>query len=158
MEKLAGTKIVTSGPMASIYFTDIPEAQKSARADAIIAALKDLDYATAWKAQDVPAAFHYSDPTRIGQIVVLLKPGYTYSSMRISATQPVHKGLLGMHGYDPAASIKLLGTAIIWHYHHPMNGANLGPIDNTQWHATVAKLLGIQPAPDADSRAIPLPQ
>jgi predicted AlkP superfamily pyrophosphatase or phosphodiesterase len=157
-ELVQGTKIVTSGPVASIYFTDVPEAEESARADRIIAALKDVQYATAWKAQDVPASFHYSDPTRIGKIVVILKPGYSYSSIRISATQPAHKGLLGMHGYDPASSTKLFGTAIIWHYRHRMNGADLGPIDNTQWHATVAKLLDIQPAPGADPRPILLPQ
>jgi predicted AlkP superfamily pyrophosphatase or phosphodiesterase len=157
-ELVAGTKIVASGPMASIYFTDIPDAEKAERANQILAKLKTVDYATAWKAQDIPASYHYSDPTRIGQIVVALKLGYTFSEFRITATQPAHPGLRGMHGYDPAVSTKLLGTAIIWHYHHPMHGADLGPIVNTQWHATVARLLGIQPAPGADPRPIPLPQ
>lgn len=155
---VAGTKIVTSGPMGSIYFTSVPEAEKSSRADQIVAALKNVDYATAWKAQDVPAQYHYSDPSRVGEVVVMLKPGYTFSNLRITATQPAHKGLLGMHGYDPDASPKLLGAAVIWRYRHPMNGVDVGPIVNTQWYATVVKLLGIQPAPGADPRPIALPQ
>jgi predicted AlkP superfamily pyrophosphatase or phosphodiesterase len=155
---VAGAKIVTSGPLASIYFTDIPQDQQPARADQIVAALKDVDFAKAWKAEDIPASFHYADPSRVGQVIVMLKPGYTYTTMRLSATQPAHRGLLGMHGYDPDASPKLLGTAIIWRYHHPFNGVDLGPIVNTQWYVTVAKLLDIQPAPGTDPRPIPLPQ
>jgi hypothetical protein len=52
----------------------------------------------------------------------------------------------------------MFGTAIVWHYHHNLLGRRFGPFDNTQWHATVAKLLGINPAPTADPRALEVPE
>jgi hypothetical protein len=62
-----------------------------------------------------------------------------------------------MHGYDAAECPNMRGTAILWHYKHPMSSKNLGTVDNTQWHATVAKILGISPAPDTDPRAVRVP-
>ena len=78
-------------------------------------------------------------------------------SLSPAATQPVGGGQKGAHGYDPAACPAMLGGAVIWKYGSNAGGRDLGPIDNTQWHATVANLLGIQPAAGADSRPVRLP-
>jgi len=152
---LAGAKLVPSGPIASIYLTGVAPEAKPARVAAIVNQLRQNDLCTAWPATDVPANYHFADPTRVGDVTVLLKPGYVFTPLRVSATQPV-KILKGNHGFDPAVSPNMLGSAIVWRYRHPFDHRDLGPVDNTQWHATVAKLLCIQPAKDADPRAIPL--
>jgi len=151
---VSNVKRVTSGPIANIYLSDLPADQKPARADQIVAKLKPNDFLHVWKSQDVPPGLHYADPTRVGDVVVLLKPGYNWISPRIAATAPARPS--ATHGYDPAECPNMLGLAIVWRYRHPLTAHDLGPVDNTQWHATVAKILGITPSPKSDPRAIDL--
>jgi predicted AlkP superfamily pyrophosphatase or phosphodiesterase len=150
---LKGAQIGGGGPMRFVTLS----ADQKPRAPELVAKLRAYPFVSAWEAKDVPAEYHFSDPTRIGDIVVLLSPGYNFHQGRAAATQPVGGGQKGAHGYDPAVSPAMLGGAVIWKYGAELGGKDLGPIDNTQWHATVAKMLGIQPAEGADPRAIPLP-
>ena len=147
-----GTQIVGGGAMATIHS---PSTQPD-RPGLIVKRLSAYPFLKAWKAADVPAADHFSDPTRIGQVVVMLKPGYSFGKQPLAATMPV-RGTPGTHGYDPADSTDLLGSAVIWRLRHPIGGHDLGPMVNTQWDATVCRLLGIQPPPNADSRAVLVP-
>jgi len=140
-------QIVTSGPVATLHCpADL--------AAIIVERLKAYPFMNVWKSADVPAADHFSDPTRIGQVVVMLKLGYSFTRQRLAATLPVPAHSSGMHGYDPAESVDLQGSAIIWRLRHPIGGQDLGPMTNTQWDATVCKLLGINPPATADQRAI----
>jgi predicted AlkP superfamily pyrophosphatase or phosphodiesterase len=153
-----GVRIVTSGPIATISLDKIPADQRDDRIEKILAQLKPNTFLTAWKSEEVPAKFHYADPTRLGQIVVLLAPGYAYTSLRFSDVRAAPPGPKGMHGFDPAISPDMFGSIVLWRYRHPLDkGVDLGLIDNTQWHATVARLLGITPATGSDPRAIPFP-
>ncbi len=145
-----GITVVTSGPMATIHCP--PE-----RAAAIVARLAPLPYLTAWLARDVPAADHFADPTRVGQVVVMLKPGYGLTRQKLATTLPVPRDAGGMHGYDPAGFDDMLGSAVLWRLRRPAGGVDLGPMDNTQWDATVCNLLGIRPPAKADPRAVELP-
>ena len=145
-----GIKVITSGPMATIHCP--PE-----RAAAIVAKLAPLPYLTAWLAADVPAADHFADPTRVGQVVVMLHPGYGLTRQRLATTLPVPRDGGGMHGYDPAGFTDMQGSALIWRLRRPIGGVDVGPVDNTQWDATVCHLLGIRPPAKADPRVIPLP-
>ena len=146
----AGTRIVTSGPVATIH---CPSTQPD-RAGLIVDRLGAYPFLTAWKAADVPAADHFSDPARIGQVVVMLKLGYSFTKQRLAATLPVPAHSSGMHGFDPAESVDMQGSAIVWRLRHPIGGQDLGPMTNTQWDSTVCRLLGIQPPPAADPRAV----
>ena len=128
----AGTQIVTSGPVASIH---CPAASPE-RADQILKRLSAYPFLTAWMAGDVPADKHFTDPTRIGQVVVMLKLGYSFTKQRQAATMPARANS-GMHGYDPAESPDLQGSAVIWRLRQPIGGHDLGPMVNTQWDATV---------------------
>jgi predicted AlkP superfamily pyrophosphatase or phosphodiesterase len=156
-DNVKNARIITSGPLASIYLSKLSPTDRAARTTAILSTLAAVPYAHAWPAADVPAKYHYADPTRIGDIVVLLDPGYTYSQLRVSASQP-SRTERGMHGYDPVLP-QMHGSAILWLYHHPQNGLDLGTIYNTQWHTAVATLLGIQLSPTAPPPPLPtLPQ
>jgi hypothetical protein len=156
-ELMTGAKLQLGGPIACVYLNELPQAEREKRASQIVAKLKQMNMISAWKSKDMPAKYHFADPTRIGDVVALLPPGYSFTAQRIATTLPATGATIATHGYDPAVCPDMLGGAIVWHYKHPMNGKDLGPVNNTQWHATVAKLLGIKPAEGSDSRAIELP-
>lgn len=157
-ELAAGARSLTSGPVACINLVDVPADQKAKRADQILERLRGYPFVSAWKAQGVPERLKFRAEGRIGDVVVLLAPGYNLTTIRLSATQPVAAGAVpGAHGYDPAVSPDMHGLAIVWRYRRTMNGVDLGPVQNAQWHATVAKWLGIRPADGADPRAVKLP-
>ena len=147
-ELATGVRTVTSGPMATIHCP--PD-----RAGAIVAKLAGHPFLTAWRSADVPAADHFADRSRIGQVVVMLAPGYTLTSQKLATTMPVARGG-GMHGFDPATCPDMMAGAVVWRLRHPIGGVDLGPMDNTQWDATVCGLLGIKPPAEADPRAVPL--
>lgn len=150
---LKGARIGGGGPCRFVALA----ADQKHRAAELVAKLRTYPFVTAWEARDVPAEYHFSDPTRIGEVVVLLAPGYNFHLARAAATQPVGAGPKGAHGYDLAASPAMLGGAVIWKHGADLGGRDLGAIDNTQWHATIANLLGIRPAAGADPRAITVP-
>jgi hypothetical protein len=62
-----------------------------------------------------------------------------------------------MHGYDPVTNPEMLGAAIVWRFPEPIGGLDLGPVHSLQLHATVARLLGIDPAEAARQDGIDLP-
>ncbi len=148
-----GIKIVTSGPVATIHTEQTP----AGRAGQIVKRLSPYPFLTVWQAADVPAVDHFSDPSRIGQVVVMLKGGYSFTKQKLATTLPVPRDSGGMHGYDPAGFPDMKGSAELWRLRRPIGGRDLGPIDNTQWDATVCRLLGIRPPPGADPRAVPVP-
>ncbi len=158
LERLLGSdlsknvRIVTSGPVANLYLMDLAESERAGRTGAILHALAGVPYIKAWEAGKLPAEFHYADASRIGSVVALLDPGYGFSGLKIAATQPSATER-GMHGYDPACP-EMHGAAIVWRYRHPMAGVDLGTVVNTQWHATVARLLGIRAAEGADGKVV----
>ncbi len=153
---LLGAKIVLSGPIATIHLLDVPADQKDERAQRIVEKLSPNKFLNAWQSKNVPAKYHFADPTRIGDVTVLLSPGYTFTAVRVAATQPAST-LKGNHGYDPAVSPNMLGSAVIWSNRTPMAGRDLGEVQNTQWAATVAKLLGIDPPAGCDPKAVMIP-
>jgi predicted AlkP superfamily pyrophosphatase or phosphodiesterase len=147
---LQGVKVVTSGPTANIYFTGAQP--DSHRLELIIQKLVSNPHVSAWRRRDIPGRLHLDDPSRVGDVFVLLPPGCTFN--RSASTRPSFNPQLGMHGYDPATCSNMRGSAIIWRYHHPMHGKDLGAVDNTQWHATVARILGIKPSPQSNPSAV----
>ncbi len=153
-ELIKDLKFAPSGPIATIHLpTGLSADQRPARVAAIVSKLQNNAFLSVWPANQVPAKYHFADRSRVGDVVVLLHPGYAFTPLRLSATQPAVQ-LKGNHGYDPAICSNMLGSAIIWQYRHPIGGVDLGRIDNTQWYPTVTRLLDITPSPGADERPI----
>jgi predicted AlkP superfamily pyrophosphatase or phosphodiesterase len=151
-----GVHIVTSGPVANIFLNDIPQAQRDARRTAILQTLKAEPAVEAFAKADLPARWHYDDPTRVGDIVAVLKQGNSWEGLRNAVRMPaVQGGPLGMHGYAPEEDPEMQGFAVIWRYRHKLGGIDLGKVDTVQLEPTIAAILGIQPAPGA--AAMPLP-
>lgn len=146
---------VFGGTHGSIDLDGVPESERAHRSAAIVAAINARHELDAWPADAVPESLHYRDPSRIGDIVIRVAPGYRISSRTESVVEPA-RGVSGAHGYDAAQCPNMYGCTIVWRYREPLGGRDLGPIDATQFHATAAAWLGIEPAPDTDPRVISL--
>jgi predicted AlkP superfamily pyrophosphatase or phosphodiesterase len=141
-----------SGSIANIYLNDVPGADRDATKKAILENLSKATYLKCWAREDLPQEFAYANPTRTGDIVVSLDPGYYFTKNDVAGPVPAEsepRALKGMHGYDPATDDKMQGFMVLERYGSDQPGHDLGKIDTLRIHPTVAKLLGIEPASGA---------
>lgn len=153
-----GAEFITGGNVASIHLEKLPEEQREAAADAILEAVEAMDFAQAWRREDLPEKWGYQHPKRVGDVVVVLDAGHTFSRQLDRAVYPVEDGggPFGMHGYDPRGNPEMLGWMGLWRYPKALGGYDLGPVDSLQLHPSVARLFGIEPAAAADAPPIEL--
>lgn len=150
--------IVTSGSVGFVHLDKLPESERTKRRDAMLERLKQFDFVEAFTREQAREKYGLDDPSRVGDLVLSLKRGYTFTRIRQQVTLPVsQRGPLGMHGYDPATNPEMNGFMLVWRYRKPIGGIDLGKVDSLQLHPTVAKLLGIAPAEHATAKPIDLP-
>jgi predicted AlkP superfamily pyrophosphatase or phosphodiesterase len=151
----------TSGSLANIYLTNVKEEAREKARETIVARLKEAEYLKFWLRDELPAKWNFANPTRTGDIVVSLNPGYHFNSKAGDIVVPVEvdpKGLKGMHGYDPAEAPEMLGFTVLYRFGSDQPGVDLGQVDSLRIHPTVAKLLGIKPAEGAKAEPIDAPR
>ncbi len=120
--------------------------------------LEDFDFARAYLRGELPDDWGYDHPSRTGDLIVVLDPGYTFSGKPDAVTLSAEKGdgPFGMHGYPPGEDPNMNTVALFNRHPHPLGGADLGPVHSLQLHPTVARLLNISPAEGADASPIAL--
>lgn len=151
--------LMTTGNLAHIFLHKIEDdTERDERRTRIMNALAQHDFADVYTRETLPERWEYAHPTRVGDIVVALHKGYAFSRRVRGLTAPPQEAEapLGMHGYDVADNAEMNGIALIWRYPEPLGGIQLGPTHSLQLHATVAQLLGIEPAAGARTDAIVL--
>jgi predicted AlkP superfamily pyrophosphatase or phosphodiesterase len=150
-----------AGSIANIYLNDVPGAEREAVKKSILDNLRKASYLKCWTRDELPQKWEYGNPTRTGEIVVSLNPGYYFTKNDVAAPVPAEsepRALKGMHGYDPEMDDKMLGFMVFSRWGSDQPGHDLGPISTLRLHPTVAKLLGINPAAGAKAAPIDLPQ
>jgi predicted AlkP superfamily pyrophosphatase or phosphodiesterase len=150
-----------AGSVANIYLNDVPGAEREATKNSILENLRKASYLKCWTRDELPQKWEYGNPTRTGDIVVSLDPGYYFTAQNIAGPIPAEsdpKALKGMHGYDPAMDDKMLGFMVLARYGSDQPGHDLGKIDTLRLEPTVAKLLGIQPASGAKEPPLESPR
>ncbi|MGH7177085.1 MAG: alkaline phosphatase family protein [Tepidisphaeraceae bacterium] len=151
-------KLITSGSVGNIYLSDVPEPQRMPMRDAILTQLRTYEFAEVFARDELPVRWQYAHPTRVGEVVVSLRRGYTFTSRKESATRPVPtSGPLGMHGYAAEQNPEMLGFAVIWRYRRSMDGSDLGEVDSRRLAPTVAGLLHVAPPANATGEPLRLP-
>jgi hypothetical protein len=152
VEGLAEVRAVSNGCVGDLFFAaEISHEQRQAQIAGARQAVAQYPFARLYDRQSLPPAWGYDHPQRVGDLIVVLEPGYTFSDKPHDITAPVQEigGPRGMHGYDPAAAPQMLGPLILWRDGEGLGGRDLGPVHGLQLHATVAGLLGIKPSPAA---------
>jgi hypothetical protein len=149
-------RIITSGPLALIYMDDIPADDRSGLLKTMLADMKKHNFVSAYTHDTLPKAWRLDHPTRLGDITLMLDPGYTFRSTYAEVTHAVQPGEepQGMHGFPADKASDMRGFMVIWRYPAPLPGRNLGTIHSEQLHPTVARLLGIRPAQGAKAAPV----
>ena len=69
-----------SGSLANIYLNDVPGPEREATKKEIVDNLRKVNYLKCWTREELPEKWGYNNPTRTGDIVVSLDPGYYFSN------------------------------------------------------------------------------
>jgi hypothetical protein len=149
-------RIVTSGPLAYVYLDALPPGERGDISKRILADLKKCDFVSVYTHETLPKSWRLDHPSRVGQITLMLDPGYTFSTKHEQATYAIGPGdePQGMHGYPPPQCADMRGLCLFWRYPDPIGGRNLGTVHTEQLHPTVARLLGIRPADAAKAAPV----
>ncbi len=160
-EMMAHADIVAHDAIANLFFKDLPEneGERKIFADKFDNELSKRIYFRTLKKEELPAEWAYLHPERTGDRVLVLKTGYAFADEK--AAEPVFDptegpGLFGAFGYPVEESIRMSGQIFLGGFpNSPLSGA-LGEVSQLAFHATVCKLLGIEPAPGAAAETLPL--
>jgi predicted AlkP superfamily pyrophosphatase or phosphodiesterase len=135
----ANVRVVNLSPLLLI-------AARDGNQRALLARLRTLPHVTAWLKERVPARMHYGTNVRITPIVGVADVGWTIA-WRHGAT--LTGG--GAHGYDNASA----EMQAIFLAHGPdfRPGRTIGAFPNVDLYDLLARLLGIDPAPNDGSIA-----
>lgn len=152
--------IVAHDAIANLYFKDLPESEGERKIflDKFDNELSKRLYFRTLKKEELPAEWAYLHPERTGDRVLVLKTGYAFSD--VTGAEPIFEpskgsGHFGAFGYPVGESIRMSGQVILSGFPKPPGGA-FDEFGQTGFHATVCKLLGIEPAPGASTEALPL--
>lgn len=156
-EREQGILVMSSGNLAHIYLHAIEEeTARQERIDAVVEAVSQHDFATLYRREELPERWGYAHPTRTGDLVISLPAGYSFGRRleTLTGTPEEARSPIGMHGYDVEENPEMNGILLVWRYPNPIGGVDLGPTHSLQLHATVARLLGIEPAAGARADGI----
>lgn len=147
---------ITGGTFAMLYLTDVPAAERAALQSQLLRDLRHWNFLSVYTRATLPQQWGLAHPTRVGDIVVTLRPGYHLSDRLPLVTFPVERvgSPRGAHGYVPAESSDMNALCVIWRYPNRLKRCDLGAIRAEQMHATAARLLNINPAKDASAAPV----
>lgn len=153
--------IVAHDAVGHLFFKNLPENEGQAKIviDNLDGELKKRIYFRTLTREELPPDWAYNADGRTGDRVLVLKNGYAFTDA--TASEPVFDpgegpGLFGGFGYPVETSIRMSGQAIIWGYPNSPATGDLGEINFEKFHATVCKLLEIQPAEGAVTETLPV--
>jgi hypothetical protein len=144
---------VASSALTHYFFDRIEDKEERARVLAETrAALEAIDPITVHAREALPPAWNYAHPYRTGDLVAVLPGEYAfYRHEGASAVQvaEVTGRYFGAHGYDPRTEPSMRTVFFAQRYPEPLRRGDLGPMETSRIHATVADLLEIEPSPQA---------
>jgi predicted AlkP superfamily pyrophosphatase or phosphodiesterase len=124
---------------------------------ALLGALQRIPHAKAYRAEELPAHFHFAGNARIAPIWVLPEEGWHVVSRstfeRLKSRYAASGYLQGDHGYDPL--LPTMHGILIGHGPAFRRGAEIPPVENIHVYNLMCALLKLQPAKnDGDDRLV----
>ena len=158
-EMMANADIIAHDAIANLFFKDLPESEGEQKVfmDKFDSELSKRIYFRTIKKEELPEDWSYTHPERTGDRILVLKTGYSFTDEK--SDDPVFDPITGFSGfgYPVEESIRMSGQMLISGYPNaPISSGTLDEIDQLGFHATVAKLLGIEPAAGASTEALPV--
>lgn len=157
LEGQEGVVAVHSANITHYYF--LPSLPAEQRDELIRTASRRINlepFAQAYRREELPSSWAFTHPTRVGDLVAVLQPGYTFSRRPSETTGSAAEmgGPLGMHGYHPDETDEMSTVTLFHRYPTPLGSRNLGSLSYQKLHPTVAFLLGVNPAPKVSKKPI----
>ncbi|MEX2580452.1 MAG: nucleotide pyrophosphatase/phosphodiesterase family protein [Verrucomicrobiales bacterium] len=157
-EMTANADIVAHDAIANLYFKDLPESEgeKKIFLDKFDGELSKRIYFRTLKKEELPADWSY-EHERTGDRVLVLKTSYAFADER--SDEPVFDpadgpGFFGGYGYPVEESIRMSGQILLSGFPNSPATGSLGEIGQPSFHATVCKILGIEPAEGASTETL----
>ena len=157
-EMMKNADIVAHDAIANLYFKDLPEneAEKKIFIEKFDGELSKRIYFRTYKKEELPEEFAYQHE-RVGDRVLVLKTGYGFFDDK--ADEPVYDptagpGYFGGYGYPVGESIRMSGQVILSGIPNSPASGSLDEIFQHTFHATVCKILGIEPAEGASTETL----
>lgn len=159
-EMMQNADIIAHDAIANLYFKNLPESEGEQKIfiDNFDGELSKRIYFRTFKKEELPEEWEYNHE-RTGDRVLVLKTGYAFVDDR--ADEPVFDpsagpGYFGGFGYPVGESIRMSGQTILAGFPNSPASGNLDEIGQLSFHATVCKLLGIDPAGGAVTDTLPI--
>lgn len=159
-EMMKNADIIAHDAIANLYFKDLPESEGEIKIfkENFDGELGKRIYFRTYKKEELPGDWKYSSD-RTGDRVLVLKTGYAFADAK--AAEPVYDptegpGYFGGFGYPVEESIRMSGQFIIAGYPDSPATGSLDEIGQLSFHATVCKMLGIDPAEGAVTDTLPV--
>lgn len=146
-----GVRWVTTGNVGHVFFDQVDAAERQQVLANTLTNLQAHDFLRVYRRDDIPEAWGYRHPHRVGDLVVVLDQGLTFSARASDVSVPVETvgGPLGMHGYHPEEDPNMNTVLVVHRYPQPLGGGDLGRVDSLRIHALLARILDIEPAEGA---------
>jgi predicted AlkP superfamily pyrophosphatase or phosphodiesterase len=156
--KQAQIKLLSTGTIGHVYLNQLPPQQRQHWLQRLKQEYAKYPFLTAYERSQLPPAWGYQHPERVGDLVVVLDKGYTFAGKASKTFEPIRQvpgAPLGMHGYDPVLYPEMQGLMVLWKYPELNQGIELTVgIDSLRLHPTLAHLLGVKPSAKAQARPI----
>lgn len=160
-EMMKNADIVAHDAIANLFFKDLTgtDGEKKIFMDRFDNELSKRIYFRTLKKEELPAEWAYLHPERTGDRILVLKTGYAFADEK--ADEPVFDpgdgpGFFGGFGYPVEESIRMSGQIFLAGYPNSPLSGTLDEIGQLSFHATVCKMLGIEPAAGAATETLPV--
>lgn len=139
-------KMVNNGAHAHLYLDAQTDENK------IVEKLKGKsDLLEVYRKSEIPEHLHYGSHDRIGDLLIIMKPGKYISShqrIRNNLTENITRG---EHGFDPYAT-EHMGAVFYANGPQFKKGLKIGKFENIHVYPLVAEILGINELPEIDGQ------
>ena len=160
-EMMKNADIVAHDAVANLFFKDLPEndGEKKIFISKFDNELSKRIYFRTLKKEELPPEWSYLHPERTGDSVLVLKTGYAFADQK--AEEPIFDpgdgpNFFGGFGYQVEESVRMSGQVFLAGYPNSPLSGTLDEVGQLSFHATVCKMLGIQPAAGAVTDTLPV--
>jgi alkaline phosphatase D len=105
-----------------------------------------------YKKADIPEKLHFNTNARIGDMLLVVEPGYGFYNKESLAKKPEKRKVWGVHGFDPTACPEM-GAIFYANGPNIKKGVKIPTFQNIHVYPFIAQLLGISTPPiDGDPK------
>lgn len=125
--------------------------KNKAKEDEIYNAIKAKEYHfKVYKKANIPAELKFNEHPRIGDLFLVVEPGYSIYSKEALAKRPETRNVWGVHGFDPLVTPEMGAIFYAQGPNIKKSKKKIPTFQNIHVYPFVAKLLGIEKLPKID--------